>query len=181
MIYARYTIDERRYKKMNNMFNLDGRLHIPNRAKIYIPYFKFKSLEDNYVVEKAYCSKNHSLLSNIRINGSNGIHLLTSDLSGKKQCNVVISAFAGTGDYVVLSGEPFHENDIVKVFCPKCKTELDILFDCECGAHIYVIYGDKDLDWYYGWSFCSRVGCSKMNMLQFSKKTLQGFYKNYEL
>jgi len=162
---------------MINMFNAVERLHIPDSVKAFKP----ERLEDNYLVRKGFCPKGHSLMSSIKINRFNGIHLLVTDLKGERKFDVILSPFAGTGDYVTLSGKPFLKNDIVKVFCPKCKTELDILFDCECGAHIYVIYGDKDLDWYYGWSFCSRVGCSKMNMLQFSKKTLQGFYKNYEL
>jgi len=161
---------------MNSMFNTDGRLHIPDWIKSCKP----ERLKDNYLVREGFCPKGHSLMSSIKINGFNGINLLVTDQKGERKCEVNLSPFAGTGDYIILSGKPFFNNDIVKVFCPKCETELNVLFNCNCGAPIYIIYADKYLDWDYALSFCSRVGCSKKNMLKSSKNIFLEFYSNHE-
>ncbi len=166
---------------MSIMFNTDRRLHIPDWIKAGLTFFKPVILGNNYFVRKGYCPKGHSLMSNIKINELNGIHLLVTDLSGERKCNLILSPFARTGDYVILSGTPFSKNEIVKVFCPKCETELDVLFNCKCGAPIYIIYADKHLDRNHGWSFCSREGCSKHDTLKPSKKTLLGFHDNHKL
>jgi len=160
---------------MGKIFNAKGKLNIPVEGTISIPKSRIQKKDGELVVNEAYCPKGHSLMSKVKIDNEPGIHFIYTDKTGKRETEIVISPVVRKRIKKVLKGEGFEKNEIVKILCPLCRTELDVLFDCECGAPIYLFYIDKQRNYYYGQSFCSRIGCIKASQLRFSQDMLQEF------
>jgi hypothetical protein len=160
---------------MGEMFNAKGKLNIPLEATISIPKSKIQKKSGQLVVNEAYCPKGHDLMSEVEIDNEPGIHFIYTDKTGKKETDIVISPVVRKCRKKILKGEGFKKNEIVKILCPICRIELDVMFDCECGAPIYLFYIDKQRNYYYGQSFCSRIGCVKASQLRFSQDMLQEF------
>jgi hypothetical protein len=164
---------------MVKMFNAKGKLNIPIEGTISIPKSKIQKKDGHLVVNEAYCPKGHNLISGVKIDDEPGIHFIYTDETGKKETDIVISPVVRKCRKKILKGDGFQKNEIVKILCPMCRTELDVLFECECGAPIYLFYIDKKRDYYYGQSFCSRIGCVKASQLRFSQDILQEFISKY--
>jgi Zn finger protein HypA/HybF involved in hydrogenase expression len=160
---------------MGEMFNAKGKLNIPLEGTISIPKSKIQKKAGELVVNEAYCPKGHSLMSEVKIDNESGIHFIYTNKTGKRETDIVISPVVRKCRKKILKGEGFSKNEIVKILCPRCRTELDVLFDCECGAPIYLFYINKQRNYYYGQSFCSRIGCVKASQLRFSQDMLQEF------
>ncbi len=165
--------------RMENIFNSKGKLNIPIEGTISIQSSKIQKKSGQLVVNEAYCPKGHNLISDVRIDDEPGIHFIYTDESGKKETDIVISPIIRRCKKKILKGEAFKKDDIVKILCPICRTELDVLFECECGAPIYLFYIDRQRDCYYGQSFCSRIGCIKASQLRFSRDMLQEFLSKH--
>jgi predicted Zn-ribbon and HTH transcriptional regulator len=163
------------------MFDSDGKLHIPILDKLKHSESKLETEGDHFIVKEAFCPKGHSLMSKIRINGRKGIKFFLTDTENKRETEIVVSPILGKHEIITLSGEVFQEDDIIKAYCPTCHSELEVLVDCECGAHIYVFYLDNHLDRNFGISFCSRVGCTKSSKLRFSEDTLMDYLRDHIL
>ena len=166
---------------MGNMFDTDGKLHIPILDKLHQSGTKLETSGKQFIVKEAYCPKGHSMMSKIRINGRKGIKLFLTDINGKNESEIVISPILGEHEIITLSGEDLKKGEIVKAHCPVCHTELEVLLDCECGAHLYVCYLDDHLDRNFGVSFCSRVGCTKSSNLRFSEDALLDYLRDHIL
>jgi len=168
---------------MSEMFDANGRLHIPvnEKGKVRFPKSKLEVSDEKYIIKEAFCPNGHSLISDTRINGFGGIHLIFTDLNDLKEVEIIISPVIGERKVMVQKGDVFKDGEIIKALCPICRTELEILFDCECGAHVYVFYLDSLLDHNYGQSFCSRIGCSKSSRLRYSEEALHDYFKYNEL
>ncbi len=164
---------------MGTMFNKKGRLNIPLNYKMSIPKTIADEDSGNLFIKEAFCSQGHNLISDVKINDQNGINFIYTDQNGGHESNIVISSFTGNYTKVRLSGDPFQDGEIVKIFCPECHTELPILYNCECGAPIYLFYIDKRLYPRYGQSFCARIGCVKSSQLRFSMDALSEFETKY--
>jgi hypothetical protein len=164
---------------MGEMFDTDGRLHIPVNVKgeVRLPKTKVDVDNERYIIKEAYCPHGHSLISDTRINGYGGIHLVFTDLKDCKEVDIIISPVIGERKVIVQKGDVFKDGEIIKALCPTCRAEMEILFDCECGAHVYVFYLDRQLDHNFGQSFCSRIGCTKSSRLRYSREALQDFFK----
>lgn len=164
---------------MGKMFNEDGTLYIPVSAKLKLPKDKVIEAEGKAVITEAYCQNGHSLISDVKIDRQKGIHFIYTDQDGKKETELVISALVGQRTKVNVKGELFEMGEVAKVLCPACRTELPILFLCECEAPIYLIYLDKSSNPRHAQSFCSRVGCTKASQLRFSQDALTEFKDKY--
>ena len=164
---------------MGEMFKKNGTLKIPLVEEIHIPREKVDETEGGLVLREAYCPEGHSLICDKQISGHNAIHFIYKEREGRRQAEIAISAVVGERQKIYLSGGQFEKGEMVNVFCPTCKVELPILFDCECGAPIYFFYIDKRLDSYYGQSFCSRIGCVQASRLRFSRDMLREFIQKY--
>jgi hypothetical protein len=160
---------------MGKIFDKKGKLNIPVAGSIGIPKSKIQKKGQKLVISKAFCPKGHTLISDVQVDGEPGLHFIYTNKAGTKETDIVISSAVKKCRKKVLKGESFNKNDIVKILCPTCRTELDVLFDCECGAPIYIFYLDKKHNYYYGQSFCSRIGCVKASQLRFSQDMLQEF------
>ena len=169
----------RQEEKMGDIYKENGRLNIPIHEDIPLPKEAADEDHGNIVLNEAYCSNGHSLMSDVKIENFRGIQLIYRDEKGEKESQVVISSIVGVRKKVYLSGKPFEKGEIVKAFCPTCMEELPVLYECECGAHIYLFYIDKRLDANYGQSFCSRVGCVLASRLRFSCEMLRDFIQKY--
>ena len=159
---------------MRDMFNAKGRLNIPVEATISIPKSKIQKKAGQLIVNEAYCPKGHSLISEVKIDNERGLHFIYTDKKAEKETDIIISSVVKKCRKKILKGEGFGKNEIVKILCPKCRTELDVLLDCECGAPIYIFYIDKQLNCYFGQSFCSRIGCVRASQLRFTKDIIGG-------
>jgi hypothetical protein len=164
---------------MGDMFRKDGTLNIPIHEEIIVPKSKVDEKEGELVLYEAYCSDGHSLMSDVKIGRHNGIHFLYTDREGKKEAEIVISPVIGSSTKIILKGDDFGDDEIVRIFCPVCRKELPTLFDCECGAPIYLFYIDSSLDYNYGQSFCSRLGCVQASRLRFSCDMVKEFMRKY--
>ena len=164
---------------MDSIFNEKGKLIFPIKGKKNILKNKIEQKGKALVVNEAYCPKGHSLMSNVRIQDEKGIQFIYTDKKRKKETDIVISPVVRKCEKKILKGEPFKKGEMVKILCPECRTELPILFNCECGAPIYLFYIDKQLDHHFGQSFCSRIGCVKSSQLRFSKDVLRKFIQGY--
>ncbi|MFC1570597.1 hypothetical protein ACFL4E_02315 [Candidatus Omnitrophota bacterium] len=164
---------------MGKMFDEKGKLNIPVAGSIRIPKSKIHKKGDQLVINKAYCPKGHSLVSNVEVDGEPGLHFIYTNKAGTKETDIVISSVVKKCRKKILKGEAFKKNEIVKILCPTCRTELDVLFNCECGAPIYLFFLDKKRNYYYGQSFCSRIGCVKASQLRFSHEMLQEFISKH--
>ncbi|MCP4179831.1 MAG: hypothetical protein GY756_18885 [bacterium] len=166
---------------MGEMFDSEGKLNIPEDAANSIPSLKINNKTKEHIITKAYCPNGHSLISNIKIAGEKGIHLLLSDKNSTRETYIVLSPIIGINESVILIGKPFHNEDIIKASCPICKTELDILYNCSCNAPIYIIYLDKCFDKNFAQAFCSRIGCCKASALTLSEEAMSDYYKKHDL
>lgn len=164
---------------MDRIFNDRGELIIPVSGGGENLKGKIEKKGDYYVVNEAYCARGHSLMSDVLIEGEKGIHFIYTDETGRKETDIIVSPVIRKCIKKVLKGEPFHEGEIVKILCPICRTELPVLFNCECGAKIYLFYIDEKLDHDVGQSFCSRIGCVKSSRLRFSRDALADFMNTY--
>ncbi|MCP4115076.1 MAG: hypothetical protein GY737_06630 [Desulfobacteraceae bacterium] len=135
--------------------------------------------EEKAVVTEAYCPNGHSLISDIKIDHHKGIHLICEERETNREAEVVVTATVGQTHKIILKGEPFEEGQVVNVSCPTCREKLPILFDCECGAPIYMFFLDKNKNYNYGQSFCSRMGCVKSSRLQLSEDMLREFMERH--
>jgi hypothetical protein len=134
--------------------------------------------KESSVVIAGYCSNGHSLISDVKIDQRPGIGLIYKSLDQKKEAEIVISATVGETHRVLLKGEPFEKGERVCIYCPTCREELPILFDCKCGAPIYMFFLDQDLDYNRGQAFCSRVDCAESSRSLMSKQALEEFMVN---
>jgi hypothetical protein len=165
--------------RMGKIFDAKGKLNIPLEETISIPESKIKKRAGEIVVNEAYCPKGHSLMSEVEVDNEPGLHFIYTDKAGKKETDIVISSVVRKCRKKILKGKAFEKGEIVKILCPICRTELDVMFDCECGAPIYLFYLDKQRNNNYGQSFCSRIGCVKASQLRFSQDMLQEFMIKY--
>ena len=163
---------------MNRKYDSNGKLRIPIVGKIAIPEDKVATKSGNVIVDKAYCPNGHDIMSGTKVNGHKGINFIYSALDGSREVNLVLSSVVGKTDKVILSGEPFSDGEIIKILCPTCHVELDVLVTCECGAPVYIFYLDKQRRHQYGQSFCSRIECSKSSRFKFSQEVLADFIKD---
>ena len=166
---------------MSHMFDSNGKLHIPILDKLKHSDSKLETEKGRFIVKEAFCPKGHSLMSKIRINGRRGIKLFLTDTENRRETEIVISPILEDHEIITLNGEIFKKGEITKVYCSVCHTELEILVDCECGAHMYVFYLDDHLDRNFGISFCSRVGCTKSSKLRFSEDALMDYLRDHIL
>ncbi|HJO91866.1 MAG TPA: hypothetical protein QF753_00565 [Victivallales bacterium] len=166
---------------MGDMFDSGGKLNIPEDAAGSIPSVKIDNITKEHIIKRAYCPKGHSLISNIKIEGEKGIHLLLSDKNAINETYIVLSPVIGINDSIILIGKPFNNGEIIKASCPICRTELDILHNCPCDAPIYIMYLDKCFDKNFAQTFCSRVGCCKSSALTLSEEAMSSFYEKYDL
>ena len=164
---------------MGKMFNSKGKLNIPIEETIGIPKSKIQKKSGQLVVNEAYCPKGHSLISEVKVDNERGLHFIYTDKTGGKETDIVISSVVRKCRKKILKGEGFEKNEIVKILCPTCRTELDVLFNCECGAPVYLFYLDKQRNFHYGQSFCSRIGCVKASQLRFSHDMLREFISKH--
>ena len=151
---------------MDSIFNDKGELIIPLKGDSRFLKNKVEKKHGEIVVNEAYCSEGHSLMSDVTIDGAKGFHFIYTDDKGSKETHIVLSPFVRKCVKKILKGEAFKKGEMVKILCPTCRTELPILFNCECGAPIYLFYIDKSLDHNVGQSFCSRIGCVKSSQLR---------------
>ena len=164
---------------MGDMFKKNGTLNIPISEHIPVPRHKIDNKGGKLLIFEAYCCVGHSLISGVKIDGYQGIHFIHTDQSGERESEIVVSSFVGDSTRVVLSGEPFKEGEAVRILCPVCRRELPILFDCECGADIYLFFINKDLKSTYGLSFCSRIGCMQASRMRFSCDMIKEYMGKY--
>lgn len=164
---------------MGKMFNEDGTLYIPVSGRLKLPKDKVIEAQGMAVITEAYCQKSHSLISDVQIDGQNGLNFIYTDMDGNKEAEIVISSVVGNRTKVNLDKTMFENDEVVKVLCPKCRDELPVLFMCECEAPIYLIYLDKNSNPRHAQSFCSRVGCTKASRLRFSQDALTEFKDRY--
>ncbi len=164
---------------MDRIFNDKGELLFPIIHDADAIKNRIERKGDAIIVNSAFCAKGHSLMSDVMIDGEKGIHFIYTDESGRKETDIVISPVVRKCVKTILKGEPFKEGETVKILCPVCRTELPVLFNCECGAKIYLFFIDEKLDHDFGQSFCSRIGCVKSSQLRFSKGALADFMKTY--
>jgi len=164
---------------MGKMFNKNGTLYIPISESLRLPKDKVIEAEGKAVITQAYCQHGHSLMSDIKINDQHGLNFIYTDQESKKEAAIVISAVVGDRTKVNLDKTVFDKNEIVKILCPACRNELPVLFLCECGAPIYLIYLDKRTNPRHAQSFCSRIGCTKASRLRFSQEALTEFKDRY--
>jgi hypothetical protein len=164
---------------MGKLFNEDGTLYIPIKGKLKLPDDKVIEEKGKAVITEAYCQNGHSLISDVKINGQNGLNLIYTDQDEKKESGIVISAIVGDRTKVNLDRTMFDKGEVVKVLCPICRNELPVLFMCDCEAPIYLIYIDKQSNPRYAQSFCSRIGCTKASRLRFSQDALTEFKNRY--
>ncbi len=165
---------------MRDQFDSKGRMIFPIAATIRIPKTVASRKGGEVVVAEAFCAHGHSLISSVRIDGAPGIHLIYASQDGNRKTDVVISAVVGKCMKKILKGAALKQDEVVRILCPTCFIELPILFDCECGAPIYLFYLDRRLNHSYGQSFCSRIGCTKASRLRFSQDMLNEFIENHE-
>ena len=166
---------------MGHMFNPDGKLHIPILDKLKHSDSKLDTEGDRIIVKEAYCSKGHSLMSKIKINGRKGVKLFLTDTENKRDTEIVVTPILEEHQIITLSGDVFKEGEIIKAYCSTCHTELEVLVNCECGAHIYVFYLDDHLDRNFGISFCSKIGCTKSSKLRLSEDALMDYLRDHIL
>jgi hypothetical protein len=164
---------------MRKIFNKDGTLYIPISGKLRLPKDKIIEARGKAVITEAYCQKRHSLISDVKINDQNGLNFIYTDQERQKEAEIVISAVVGDRTKVNLDKTMFDKEEIVKILCPTCRNELPILFMCECGAPIYLIYLDERSNPRHAQSFCSRIGCTKASRLRFSQDALTEFKNRY--
>lgn len=164
---------------MGKAFNSRGGLNFPLTGKVAVPKRLVHRKRGKILIHEAYCPEGHSLTTDVRVDDEKGLHFIYTDKGGAHEAEIVISAFVGNARKKILAGKPFAKDEIVKVLCPVCRQELPVLFDCECGAPIYLFYIDKRLDHRYGQSFCSRIGCVRSSQLRFSQDALSEFAYTY--
>ena len=164
---------------MREQFDSKGRMIFPIAATINMPAAIANRKGGKVIVTEAFCSNGHSLMSKVRIDGEPGIHFIYASQGGKKKTDVVISPVVGECMKKILKGAALKQDDVVRILCPTCFTELPVLFDCECGAPIYLFYLDRRLRHSYGQSFCSRIGCTKASRLRFSQDVLDDFINSH--
>ncbi len=159
------------------MFKKDGRLKIPECEKFALKGDKVEENEGKLVLREAYCARGHSLMSQVKIDDHSGIQFVYK--GRENETEIVISPVVGERTKVILTGESFGKGEVVTVLCPTCRSELPVLFNCECGAHIYLFYIDRSLENNYGQSFCARIGCARSSRLRFAKDLLNEFIQEY--
>jgi hypothetical protein len=164
---------------MSKIFNKDGTLYIPISETLKLPKDKIIEAQGEAVVTEAYCQNGHSLISDVKINEQNGLHFIYTNQQNNKAAEIVISAVVGDRTKVNLDKTKFDKEEVVKILCPTCRDELPVLFMCECGAPIYLIYLDKRTNPRHAQSFCSRIGCTKASRLRFSQDALTEFKSRY--
>ena len=166
---------------MSSMFDTDGKLRIPILDKLKDSGSKLETNGKNFIIKEAYCPKGHSLMSKIQVDGRHGIQFFVTDQNKKKKTEIVLSPVIGEHKIINLSDEVFKDGEIVKLHCPTCHTELEVLVNCECGEPMYVFYLDNHLDRNFGVSLCARIGCTKSSRLRFSKEALMEYLKDHIL
>jgi hypothetical protein len=166
---------------MGKIFDSKGKLHIPLQAKIHLPDGNVEEKSGELVISEAYCRNGHDLISDVKIDGHKGIHLIYANADEDRETEIVITSIVGKSDKEILKGEAFAKDETVRILCPRCREELPILLNCECGAPIYLFYIDKKLNHNYGQSLCSRIGCVKSSRLRFSQDVLRETMNNYSL
>ncbi len=164
---------------MKTLFNERGELIIPTMEKFHLPAEKISRKDGDIAVTEAYCPNGHSLISDVRIGHQKSLHFVYASADGQKETDIVVTSVVKKCRKKVLKGQPFKKGERVKVLCPTCRTELPVLFDCECGAPIYLFYIDMRLDGRFGQSFCSRIGCVRSSHLRFSQDMIREFINNY--
>jgi len=151
---------------MGTMFNKNGTLNFPDLEKQGRHQTMAKSQKS--IIKSAFCPNGHNLISSVKIDGYKGIHFIYKELKTGREEQIVITAIVGDSTKVYLHGEPFEENETVRIFCPVCKEELPRHGTCECGVNDYLFFLDKKLSTDCAQTFCSRVGCNKASKLHVS-------------
>jgi len=166
---------------MGKMFNTKGKLNLPVYGEVSLPTDKVSVKGKKVVVDGAYCPNGHDLMSDTLVDGAPGIHFIYTNRDGSKETDIVISPVVRKSRKKVLKGTPFKKGEAVRILCPHCRTELPVLFNCECGAPIYLFFIDRRLDHQFGQSFCSRIGCVRASQLRFSEDVMREFMRNHLL
>ncbi|MFC1808712.1 hypothetical protein ACFL3D_01135 [Candidatus Omnitrophota bacterium] len=164
---------------MYKRFDKLGKLIFPVKGSVSLPKSTVSKKEGMLVVKEAYCANGHSLITDVKIDDHKGIRFIYTNQKGTKETELVISPVVKKCRKKILRGEKFEHGEIVKILCPHCRTELPVLFNCECGASVYLFYIDKTLDHNYGQSLCARIGCVKASQLRFSGDALKQFTDQY--
>jgi len=137
-------------------FDRTGRLQFPAAG----PSPKAESATAATIVSEVFCPHGHNLVSErFRIDDHPGILLGFRRPNGVAG-EVVLSPQLGKLDKIVLAGE-LVAGEVVTVFCPICRTELDVLCHCEFHRHapVCLLYQSRHRDLDDAIAFCCVVGC----------------------
>ena len=109
---------------MTNQFDGKGRMIFPLAANIHVPSGIVNKKGDAVIVTEAFCSNGHSLISDVKVDSEPGLHFIYTNKDGTKETDIVISPVVRKCMKKILKGTAFKRDEIVKILCPTCRTEM---------------------------------------------------------
>ncbi|OPL17824.1 MAG: hypothetical protein AVO35_08065 [Candidatus Aegiribacteria sp. MLS_C] len=138
-----------------NMFDDKGRLNIPEVRRN-----QSRKVEAEVVVNAVYCPNGHNLVSvDHEVSGFPGILVrFRGRMSGEGL--VALSSVFGDTSYCVIEGE-VDPDEPLKLSCPQCGAELDVLASCPCRANAVTVLGYlyPRKDPHQAIAFCNVLSC----------------------
>jgi hypothetical protein len=134
------------------LFDKNGLMYIPVAGD-----YKFTHLKEVVLVKECFCSNGHNLISKqARFGDYDGIVLDVEQDNqlGKLALSPIFGDKSRVSFNIVLK-----DNQLVKLLCPKCKSQLPVYGACDCGADLVVMFTGKLNDFNNCVGICNRVGC----------------------
>lgn len=122
------------------------KLKIPNGGPNPSPEMKVETDGVRIVLTQAFCPKGHNLIdeSQVSFEGQPGISLYVDDGS---QVDIVVCS-PHHGDHRKAHAKAFRIGSKLRIQCPVCKVDLDVLLPCSCGkgelVNLYLTPGLTD-------------------------------------
>lgn len=139
------------------MFDVNGRLSIPNPGNELQKDVNITQNNLKYQVRECYCQNGHNLINhNTVFNGLSGIMLKIKN--NKETGYVALSPEYGNKSKVAMHLNLIN-NDICEFCCPHCNEALPVYSNCSCGGSIIALFSHPKADFANCIGICNRVGC----------------------
>jgi hypothetical protein len=116
------------------------------------------------IVTQAFCPKGHNLVEGapVTFDGHEGIRVLVSDGSAEEE--VVLSPIHGDRRKAIMS--TFRLGTRLRLMCPVCRNELDVLLPCSCGrGELMSLYLTDALSEGHVAAVCNVWGCPRSRLI----------------
>lgn len=138
-------------------FDEKGMMVYPNPLKK-----DFKDRRKVLVVKECYCPQGHNLI-NPRAIFHNLPGIMLKVAAHEQFGLIALSPIYGEKSRISIDIDLI-KDEIVRLYCPQCDTELPVFAECHCGGKLVTAYTTTDLDFSNALTICNRVDCTNATL-----------------